>query len=523
MDWKATQNPYESGLNATGLLLVGAAIMLGYAISFSGAALVWADMRGHYSHGFLVVGIVIFRIWQDYQRLSGPRLENNARNAHLLALLACAGIWLASILAGVQSPAMLSALAVAWLGLGIFLGQGALVKLSPHFVLLYLIIPVWQPLLNPPLQDLATTVVNWILQMAGLTIHMDGNTIHMPMIIFEIIGGCSGLGFLFVAVTLAIYVGLTDQLRLEPGLALLGLFSVLALLSNWVRIALIMTVGYHDPAHSLMDDHAWFGWVVFFAIFVPVIWYLRDPFCNWSERLSRQSAAETEDPQNTADAAPKPVSNLSKQAWILPGMAILAIPAFYLINYVAIESFGDEPITWSVSGDSMFSPDNPLSNDQELERLDWAPVFADTDFRSLQSFAAPDQTPVYLFQAGYQHQQDGREVADSKNALGDDTWEIRPGSREDVKIELGNGKAQRVILDNTDNGESLHVTFWYQIGNMQLVSTSHAKVAMVLQKLLLDGSGSITAIAALCNAPARCESARESTQSCIRSLVQAAP
>lgn len=61
-----------------------------------------------------------------------------------------------------------------------------------------------------------------------------------------------------------------------PSLAMATIFiaAALGLLANWLRIYILVLIGYHtEMQSSLMNDHETFGWVVFAFILIPAIYF----------------------------------------------------------------------------------------------------------------------------------------------------------------------------------------------------------------------------------------------------------
>ncbi len=150
---------------------------------------------------------------------------------------------------------------------------------------LYFAFPVWE-LISAPLQSLTALVSLWLTQMVGIPVAMDEYVIHIPEGWFEIAGGCNGLHFFIVALGIATLHGEIDRDDWRSRLLLLAIAGTLALVTNWLRVFIIIVAGHlTNMQHFLVKvDHYYFGWFLFaFALLFYV--YV-------SARLPRRASAE---------------------------------------------------------------------------------------------------------------------------------------------------------------------------------------------------------------------------------------
>jgi EpsI family protein len=466
-------------------LVIAGLVVIAHALSNTWLLESWLDYRGHYSHGLLVVGMVGYLLWGARDRLIGAPLAGLQKYLVLAALLAASLAWFASATAGIKVASTLATLATVWFALAAVLGRGALWRLLPFFALLACTVPIWQPILNPPLQDMATRVVNELLRTLGLTLFMEGNSIVMPDITFEIVGGCSGLGYLFVAFTLAMYLALDSRLKPGSGVLLVLGFCALALLSNWIRIAVIMLIGYeYGPSHRLVSDHLWFGWVVFSVIFFPVIFLV-------VRRLP--VPARTPIHPDPAIAAGSFMSRRSVAALLA---TVLLLPMLHGALALHARLTATEPVP--IAPDSGHARPAPVP----LDATPWEPVYPRATRTSVQAFAMTDDPAapvVSLFQAFYARQSSAAEVIDSQNDLAGPGWSpVANGPAETVIGTLIRPVRQQELVDPA--GRRMLVWSWYRIGDSHEATDLRAKIAQVLWKLRLRPDASVVALATECTA-----------------------
>ncbi len=479
------------------LILVILAFLSVYAPSFAWMLPVWLDYRSHYGHGPLVIGLVSYLLWQERRRLPGVVLTPVRFTILTLAMLIAASIWFAGATAGIRVPTVLAGISVAWLAMSLVLGRGGLWRLAPYFALIFSIVPIWQ-VLSPALQFLATRVVNSLLQTLGLTIFMEGNTIVMPEITFEIVGGCSGLGFLLVAFTLAVYLAVSHRLKLVPGCFLLLGFGAMAIFANWLRITLIMLVGYYDGAgNALVQDHLWFGWAIFATILFAGIFFL----------LPRLPVPEKEAESRERSAEPLPVATL-----VTLIAAITALPLLKL-TVDTLGRWNAHPPSWVAPADPAFeeiSRDLSSAGALSSEGARWQPEYPTatrTRMKAYQRASTDGQNTLRLFQAYYRNQTDRAEVIDADNDLAGDGWESVAKGRSEAVLNDATRSVGEVLL-TSGSGERMAIWFWYRIGDTHTSSDRRAKIEQVLQKLQLRADAMLTAVAAPCGGQ-NCVDARQ--------------
>jgi exosortase len=146
-------------------------------------------------------------------------------------------------------------------------------RLSFAFAYLYFAIPIWSEG-NEFLQAITVFAVRLLLQVTAIPAYVTGNIVQIPSGAFEIAGGCSGLHFFIVALAIAALFG--EIHRDSPRVRLLQLLlaASLAMISNWVRVYIIILAGHlTDMQHFLITvDHYYFGWFLFVLTMAAFFW-----------------------------------------------------------------------------------------------------------------------------------------------------------------------------------------------------------------------------------------------------------
>jgi EpsI family protein len=234
------------------------------------ARLFLAHWRGSYtySHGPLVALLVPVLVWRERDALGF------AARAPLLAastLLAAAGAaWLVAHAAHVDLAREALLPVLLWLAALAVLGWQSARRLAFPFGVFWSGVAFWDVLV-PPLQSLTTTVSLSLVSLLGIPALREGNVITVPAGTFEVEGGCSGISFLVVAVTIAAVHGHLNRLAPARWLGLVLAAVPFALVSNWLRVSSLIVIGERTQMRStlLTHGHLLYGWCLF-AVFLAV-------------------------------------------------------------------------------------------------------------------------------------------------------------------------------------------------------------------------------------------------------------
>ena len=218
---------------------------------------------GTYSHSFLVPFIVLYLVYilDSEQRI-------NFRNSFswswaLLYVASGLMLWVAtwsqvSLLYWLMSQIILIAL--------IF--QVFKFNISTFFPAAYLvfIFPFWGAF-AVFFQNLSVYMVTLLMSFTNIPVYVESEFVSIPSGIFEIAEGCSGLRYIIVALAISsLYIFL--YLRTAKSALILIAFALVgALVTNWIRIVLLIVIGHFtEMESSLMTDHNNFGWYVYIPV-----------------------------------------------------------------------------------------------------------------------------------------------------------------------------------------------------------------------------------------------------------------
>lgn len=254
------------------LAITYAAIVVAFHSTFLDLFTRWTQWDQSQSHGLIILGLAAY--------LYAQRLEpGNAR--HQINIVSSLGILFFSLCWASSAAISINIIEQICLFFIVVLIQFSLFdsKNIKHLLgpvgLLIFAIPVWD-YLTTPLMGLSTIVVTNMLQLVELTAFIDGNVIQLPYGTIIIADGCSGLRYFTVALALASYLILTSDISTRKALFIVAISISLGLIINWIRIFLLVIIGYETKMESeLIADHEMFGWFLFVIVLIPVIYFAR--------------------------------------------------------------------------------------------------------------------------------------------------------------------------------------------------------------------------------------------------------
>ncbi|GAA3978317.1 exosortase [Allohahella marinimesophila] len=281
----------------------------------------WVELDQSYGHGFLVLALTLWLIIRALPVGPGRGLAALPLMTPALAFATAgaAALWTLAWLTGVEFVQQLLVPAIIYGGLVLILGAGALYRMSVPVGILYFAMPVWD-YLNYPLQWLTTKASEFALWAINIEADIYGFFVKIPQGTFEVAGGCSGLRYLLVSLLLGIlYAHLYLDKRQQIVKLILSAILV-SLITNWVRVAAIIAIGYYTDMQSpLIQDHDNFGWYLYAGAMIPWFWYARRLE---SDPASATGAAASPDAVSTETETP-----VRRWLWIAVAAVILCIPA----------------------------------------------------------------------------------------------------------------------------------------------------------------------------------------------------
>lgn len=227
---------------------------------------------GTYSHAYLIPLISIYLYWILFQ--SGELVLNNKLSLPVLtvSVLITYLLWVSM---NAQFPTGYR------IGFVLFITSMTSLLFKPSIRLMFpalfliFLIPIWGAA-TIILQNISTSAVTYMMNLTHIPIYVEGNLISIPVGVFEIAGGCSGLRYLIVSLAISSLFIFLNIRKYSHAFAFLSLAIIGALVVNWLRITLLILIGhYTDMQSSLMQDHNSFGWYLYIPFMVALFYFGR--------------------------------------------------------------------------------------------------------------------------------------------------------------------------------------------------------------------------------------------------------
>lgn len=294
--------------------------------------------RYNYAYGWLVPPLLAWLLWSDRDRFAGRR----GGNALLLVPLAGLSIfWLLATVTEIQQfhQAAFVVLLGFW-GAFVF-GRPAARTVIAATVVALLSLPIWEASILP-LRRIATIASGLMVKALGVTAELDGTMIHLTVGSFEVGPDCAGLNYLLAALVIGITYAQVLVRRNSLRLITVALAAALAIVGNWVRVAIIVLVGQVTAMEGwLIDHHVSFGWVVFgvaliffFTIMNRLGERLDDQPADRDQQESTAPAEEVDrhDESSAHRGEPRAAAALATRAALATAFAVVGPLVFYTVS-----------------------------------------------------------------------------------------------------------------------------------------------------------------------------------------------
>jgi exosortase len=345
--------------------------------------------------------------------------------------------------------------------------------------LMVLTLPFWD-YLSWPLQLITVAINQFMLSWLDIEFVVEGVFVYFPGVgAFEIAHGCSGLRYLLVGVTLSLLYGELNLRTWKSRFWLVAASILFALVANWLRVFIIIYVGYEsDMTSSLIKEHDFFGWWVFAATLVPLY------FIGRGLEKKEDSIPAVPGEEAYASAA----LNTSKKGGLSVGQFVVTLPLLALVgvSWFAEPSNGVKNVSSQTSQHSV----TLVSADEWLPLFDrrlssWRPKVIRPDRVMESSFlkrgalnaegGSDEELLVALY--SYDFQRPGAEVVQYNNRLYDSSA-LLPERTFDVDA----GKDMTLsglTMRYRKSDELIHLAFGYYVEGRWERNELKAKLAQL--------------------------------------------
>lgn len=422
---------------------------------------VWMGESSNYSHGLLLPFIAIYILYKEW-REKGHIFIVYPRVIALFLITALSLLWLAAHLTQVQVVTQfLFVLILAGFMLGA-LGYKHAGSLLFPILLMLTAVPMWS-VFSGMLQIPTAFTVDTLLHLTGYASYREGFIIHIPEGAFEVSDVCSGINNQVASITLSLLLAYSFKLNKIRSIVLTILGSVVAFISNSIRIYIVVLSGhYTQMQHSLLSDHIWLGWLTF-GVLYTLFMLLINFILNNSLILKENNLAAV---QNEKKFVSK-YTSVAGAALLVAFAAIGPVLAFTLSMQAHEGSSSNKIELPNRIGEWMLSS-NFIS--------DWKPSWVNPDISRFVKYQNTDDEYIDVYLAYYFNQRQNKEIINSENKLFDHSkWEVIETKVQET--ESGKGgleKYNETIIRNKQGNERI-IWHWYKVGGFRTVDGLAAK------------------------------------------------
>jgi exosortase A len=421
---------------------------------------------GTYEHGFAIVPIVAWLIWNRRRELSQCKVAPSI--LALVGVIAGGFVWLLGVLApaSVVTHFALVLMIVAT----IVAIAGAQVGKALVFPLGFLFLAVpFGDFMVPIMVDWTADFTVAALRVTGVPVFREGNDFVIPTGRWSVVEACSGIRYFHAALTGgAIFAYLVYRSSVRRML-FIGLSIVTPIIANWLRAYLIVLIG-HMSNNELASgvDHLVYGWVFFGMVMALLFWV----GIRWREDLqdSTTSGAALRRFGNTTIGSRRSILVVaaavivSTLIWPAISDSIQARLDAFVPNFT-IESV--RPSTWEA-----------LSDDPII----WKPTLPGANTVSRKAFkSGSDRAGLYV--AWFYSGRDKSNLASAQNTVADRAGPWRLIGRGDARIPWRGEQrsAKRSLL--SDGVRTIEVYAFYWIAGFSTSNDFIASGMVALSRL----------------------------------------
>ena len=423
-----------------------------------------------YSYGPLIWGYSHFLIWKQRAHYARFNTSNSLFGGACFAIVGFT--WLAASITGIQVVQQLAFIGILCSAVLILGGWHLARALFFPLLLLLFTTEVWN-FFQYPLRELSTAVTTDLVRLFGIPVLREDYLLTVPGGRFMVEPECSGLSFFMTSCLLVLIFSYEKALSIKSTLLFFGFAVFISILSNWLRILIIVIVGNKTEMQSvLVHEHLLFGWVVYAIAMIPlfVVGYII--FIK-----AKKSATNSTRPQRENNSA------LQKSHKNIPFILILSL-------FIAL------PMTTryllQVKDNSTLSETgHQLTNSKKIEETqsfrNWQPYFHNSDSQHY-FYYSKGVKRIEVFIAQYFSQTQDKELVNKLNQLYDNKkWQ----EIEREKLSFINGKQTingTAIQLLSHTGAKKVLFYWFEHGSLTAGSGTMAKLNQLQNVLLGNGT-----------------------------------
>lgn len=405
------------------LVAVATSVLFGNGHVIQGIIEPWAD-DGTYSHGYLILAIASYLFWKNREAFND--VANKINYLALGAFIAFYSAYSFGLIAGIEViyRSVLPFILVS--AFYLILNPRSAKKLVFPTLFVIFAIPFWT-LLNPPLQYIAAIVVSAMVEAWGVSAYLDGIYITIGVGTFEVAGGCSGLRYLLVIMTLC---SLFSHLYLKNKKSMAKIFALglaLSFVTNWIRILILVLLGhYTDMQHEMIEDHNNLGWVLFVVFLYPLYIY--------ANKLADKELTENKGEDKKENYS----SSASTSVSVLISLVVVSLVS---INTLIKNELPDNAISKENLSNAFSEKWKKVDNKVIIK-----PELVGGEGQTF-SFETTSGKNITATIHRYSNSSSDVELTDYRNRIYPEGWSIAESSKEEIETEIGKLQFQVIEIE----------------------------------------------------------------------------
>jgi len=459
-----TESPAISRWRTT--LIACVALFLGMLALFwptiEGMVYIWYN-RETYTHGFLILPISLWLIWQKRHHLAAFTPQPSP------GLLVFVGggllVWALARLTGVLVVEQAAFVGVVISALASLLGWQVAKFLAFPLLFLFFAVPMGEDLV-PPMMEFTATFTVEALKLTGIPVYRDGLWFSLPSGNWSVVEACSGVRYLIASVTLGVMYAYITYHTLWKRLLFIALSAIVPILANGVRAYIIVMIGHlSEMKYATGVDHLIYGWV-FFGIVMFILFWVGS---HWQEEQAPPAFV----------APPRVMKNRTVGVRVLAiALATLAISAAVVWGTQRAE--GIEMRTVGALQVPVAAGRWARSDESAL----WSVKHQPTDFKIEARYTDGDED-VQLFAVLVPRQRQGGEAINQDNRISTDL--VRSTDLGARKVSLGDEEVtvnRSKVLVATGGVQHQHLVWqWYRVAGHKLTNRYQGKAWEALARI----------------------------------------
>lgn len=415
-----------------------------------------------FAHGYIIVPISLWLIWQ--QRSVLEKIAPRPSWLGLMVLVGVVVLWLLGNLSGAQVVTQYAFAATIPAAVLALLGWPVVRPILFPLLFLLLAVPFGDAFIDPLMNHTADFTVT-ALQLTGIPVFREGNTLTIPTGVWSVVEACSGVRYLIASVTLGIIYAYLTYRSVWRRLLFIIASIIVPIFANGMRAYMIVMIGHlSGMKYAVGVDHLIYGWLFFGLVMLILFWV--GSF--WREDTQPVIAVQYKE----SGVAPATSGRL-----LVFAMAVLALAgAGFAYNSLVTRAMEKQPPV------VLSEPD--IAGWQRIAAFTtWHPEFKNPAVEQMR-FLIHGGKSAGLYIGYYRNQSKNAELITYGNALAmpdGKTW--RRLSESTLTIPAINFNVRQNIL--AQDNQRLLGWYWYWIGDRFTTNIYVAKAYLAVNRFLM--------------------------------------